>query len=187
MQEKITIMVNYYIHKNLNDMIREVEREFPLENSFFPTKNIRNLIANPDYPDDEGRECGEPFLNQRWIDVPAIQWYDNAEFVSFATSRALAYFFPSIIRNSYMEEISRVNNYMADAEEWMMNKLIVVCFSERIRTYVQKEVNYIYRSYTKNQLEIVRKWILFQNKDNYFADSCNNALKILDSEIKNKN
>ena len=96
MQKKITIMVNYYTHKNLNDMIREVEREFPLENSFFPTKNIRNLIANPDYPDDEGRECGEPFLNQRWIDVPAIQWYDNAEFVSFATSRALAYFFPSI-------------------------------------------------------------------------------------------
>ena len=40
-----------------------------------------------------------------------------------------------------MEEISRVNNYMADVEEWMMNKLIVVCFSERIRTYVQKEVN----------------------------------------------
>ena len=30
-------MVNYYTHKNLNDMIREVEREFPLENSFFPT------------------------------------------------------------------------------------------------------------------------------------------------------
>ena len=86
-----------------------------------------------------------------------------------------------------MEEISGANNYMIDTEEWMMNKLIVVCFSERIRTYVQKEVNYIYRSYTKNQLEIVRKWILFQNKDNYFADSCNNALKILDSEIKNKN
>ena len=54
-------MVNYYTHKNLNDMIREVEREFPLENSFFPTKNIRNLIANPDYPDDEGRECVNRF------------------------------------------------------------------------------------------------------------------------------
>ena len=35
MQEKITIMVNYYTHKNLNDMIREVEREFPLEQKTF--------------------------------------------------------------------------------------------------------------------------------------------------------
>lgn len=187
MQEKITIMMNYYTHKNLNDMIRKVEREFPLENSFFPTKNIRKLIKNPNYPDEEATECAEAFLNKRWIDVSAIQWYHNSEFVNFSSTHAISYFFPSIIRNSYMEEISRVNNYMADAEEWMMNKLIVVCFSERIRTYVQKEVNYIYRSYTKNQLEIVRKWILFQNKDNYFADSCNNALKILDSAMKNKN
>ena len=28
-----------------------------------------------------------------------------------------------------MEEISRVNNYMADAEEWMMNKLIAVSYT----------------------------------------------------------
>ena len=37
-------MVNYYTHKNLNDMIREVEREFPLENSFFPTKTFAILL-----------------------------------------------------------------------------------------------------------------------------------------------
>lgn len=35
------------------------------------------------------------------------------------------------------------NNYMTDTEEWMMNKLIVICFSKRIRDYVQKEVDYI--------------------------------------------
>lgn len=40
MQEKITIMVNYYTHKNLNDMIREVEREF-LENSFSQQKHSK--------------------------------------------------------------------------------------------------------------------------------------------------
>lgn len=44
MQEKITIMVNYYTHKNLNDMIREVEREFPLENSFFQQKTFAILL-----------------------------------------------------------------------------------------------------------------------------------------------
>lgn len=32
---------------------------------------------------------------------------------------------------------------MTDTEEWMMNKLIVICFSKRIRDYVQKEVDYI--------------------------------------------
>lgn len=41
-----------------------------------------------------------------------------------------------------MEEISGANNYMIDTEEWMMNKLIIICFSERIRDYVQKEVDY---------------------------------------------
>ena len=40
-----------------------------------------------------------------------------------------------------MEEISGANNYMIDTEEWMMNKLIIICFSERIRDYVQKEVD----------------------------------------------
>lgn len=44
MQEKITIMVNYYTHKNLNDMIREVEREFSLENSFFQQKTFAILL-----------------------------------------------------------------------------------------------------------------------------------------------
>ena len=72
-----------------------------------------------------------------------------------------------------MEEISGANNYMIDTEEWMMNKLIIICFSERIRDYVQKEVDYIYHSYT------------FQNKDNYFTDGCDNALKILDMAISN--
>lgn len=52
-------------------------------------------------------------------------------------------FFPSIIRNSYMEEMSGGNNYMTDTEEWMINKLIIICLSERIRDYVQKEVDYI--------------------------------------------
>ncbi|MCC8148549.1 MAG: hypothetical protein LIO64_06225 [Akkermansia sp.] len=75
-------------------MIQNVEKEFPLKNSIFPTSNIRDLIANHDYSDDEGRECGEPFLRQRWIDVPDTQWCDSTEFLSFATSSALAYFFP---------------------------------------------------------------------------------------------
>ena len=35
-------------------------------------------LGNPDYPDDEATECVKPFLNKRWIDVPAIQWYHNA-------------------------------------------------------------------------------------------------------------
>lgn len=70
-------------------------------------------------------------LNQRWIDVPAIQWYDNAEFVSFATSRALAYFFPSIIRLSYLEEITNVKRYMSDTREWMMNTLTGIDFWEK--------------------------------------------------------
>jgi hypothetical protein len=69
------------------------EKEFPLGNSFFPTSNIRELIGNPDYPDDEATECTKPFLNKRWIDVPAIQWYPNAEFVNFASNCALSYFF----------------------------------------------------------------------------------------------
>ena len=175
-------MVNYYTHKNLNDMIREVEREFPLENSFFPTKNIRNLIANPDYPDDEGRECGEPFLNQRWIDVPAIQWYDNAEFVSFATSRALAYFFPSIIRLSYLEEITNVKRYMSDTREWMMNTLTGIDFLGEEVPWWTKTTGDIYDSYTKNQLNIVRKWILFENRkddDEFYA----HALELIDKAI----
>ena len=94
-------------------------------------------------------------------------------------------FFPFYYQEFLMEEISGANNYMIDTEEWMMNKLIIICFSERIRAYVQKEVDYIYHSYTKDQLSIVRKWILFQNKDNYFTDGCDNALKILDMAISN--
>ena len=39
----------YYSHESLNNMIQEVEKEFPLGNSFFPTTNIRELIGNPDY------------------------------------------------------------------------------------------------------------------------------------------
>ena len=101
-----------YPSEILNNMIHEVEKAFPLETPVFPTSSIRDLIENPDHPDDEGRECGEPFLNQRWIDVPAIQWYYNAEFVSFAASSALAYFLPSIIRLSYLEEIANEKRYM---------------------------------------------------------------------------
>ena len=67
-----------YPSEILNNMIHEVEKAFPLETPVFPTSSIRDLIENPDHPDDEGRECGEPFLNQRWIDVPAIQILDPA-------------------------------------------------------------------------------------------------------------
>lgn len=76
-------MAMIYPSEILNNMIQEVEKEFPLGNSFFPTTNIRELIGNPDYPDDEATECVKPFLNKRWIDVPAIQWYHNAEFINF--------------------------------------------------------------------------------------------------------
>lgn len=168
-------------------MIQEVEKEFPIKNSFFPTKNICELIEDPNYPDDEAKECAEPFLNKRWIDVPVIQWYDNAEFVNFASVCALSYFFPSIIRNSYIEEISGVNNYMSQTEEWMMYILIVNCFSSKdLQDYVRGKVDYIYHSYTEKQLNIVKKWILFQNKNNYFGDECINALRILDEAIKDK-
>lgn len=160
---------------------RIFERKF-----FFSYKQHLGLIENPDYPDDEATECTKPFLNKRWIAVYAVQWHHNAEFVNFALTRTLSYFFPSIMRNSYMEEMSGGNNYTTDTEEWMMNKLIVICFSKRIRDYVQKEVDYIYHSYTKAQLSIVRKWILFQNKDNYFTDGCDNSLIILDMEIRNE-
>lgn len=49
-----------------------------------------------------------------------------------------------------------------------------------------KTTDDIYHSYTKNQLAIVRKWILFQNKNNYFSNGYVNALKILDMAIRNK-
>lgn len=107
----------YYTSEIFNDMIHEVEKAFSLKTPVFPTSSIRDLIENSDHPDDEGRECGEPFLNQRWIDVPAMQWYDNAEFVSFATSNALAYFLPSIIRLSYLGELANEKRYMSDTRE----------------------------------------------------------------------
>ncbi|WP_418384411.1 hypothetical protein [Akkermansia sp.] len=132
-------MAMIYPSEILNNMIHEVEKAFPLETPVFPTSNINDLIENPDYPDDEGRECGEPFLNQCWIDVPAIQWYHNAEFINFSSTCALSYFFPSIIRNSYMEEISGANNYMIDTEEWMMNKLIIIFFQKEYGTTYKKK------------------------------------------------
>ena len=176
-----------YTHDILTDMIQEVEREFPLETSCYPTNNIRELIENPDYPDDEGRECGTPFLNQRWIDVPAIQWYDNAEFVSFATSNALAYFLPSIMRFSYLEEISNEEKRMGNTMEWMMNILIVDYPTQEFRNYVIKRVNKMYHSYTGKQLELVKKWILFQNEYNDYDSGCANALALVDRAREQSN
>lgn len=173
----------YYNHDILGSMIREVEKEFPLTTSIFPTDNIYDLIANPDHPDDEGRECGEPFLNQRWIDVPAIQWYNNDEFVSFSTSRALGYFLPSIIRLSYLEEMTNgEKRYMSNAREWMMNTLTGVTHLGEVYPFWTKTTGDIYDSYTKNQLSIVRKWILFENRknnDEFFA----HALELIDRAI----
>lgn len=63
--------------------------------------------------------------------------------------------------SEFMEEISGANNYMIDTEEWMMNKLIIICFSERIRNY-KRLVDYIYHSYTKDQLSIVGNGYYFK-------------------------
>lgn len=170
----------YYTSEIFNDMIHEVEKAFPLETPVFPTSSIRDLIENPDHPDDEGRECGEPFLNQRWIDVPAMQWYDNAEFVSFATSNALAYFLPSIIRLSYLEELSNEKRYMSDTREWMMNTLTGTDFWGEEVDWRIKTTNDIYHSYTKKQLDLVREWILFENRKDHYEVRCVHALDLLD-------
>lgn len=173
-----------YPSEILNNMIHEVEKAFPLETPVFPTSNINDLIENPDYPDDEGRECGEPFLNQCWIDVPAIQWYYNAEFVSFATSCALAYFLPSIIRHSYLEEIANEKRYMSDTREWMMNVLTGINFwGEEVHWRI-KTTNDIYHSYTKKQFDLVRDWILFENRKHNDESGCTHALDLVDRAAK---
>lgn len=174
----------HYTRDILASMIQDVEKAFPLKTPVFPTSNIRDLIANPDYPDDEGRECGEPFLNQRWIDVPAVQWYYNAEFVSFATSSALAYFLPSIIRLSYLEEIANEKRYMSDTREWMMNTLIGTNFEGEEVSWWTKTTNDIYHSYTKPQLDLVREWILFENRKHNDELHCTRALKLVDKARK---
>ena len=175
------MIMTHYTHNILTNMIQEVEREFPLETSCYPTSDIRELIDNPDCPDDDARECGTPFLNQRWIDTPAKQWYYNAEYVSFAKSSALAYFLPSIMRLSYLDEISDEKKWMGDTSEWMMYKLIVIDFSSQdVRDYAQKTVDEIYHSYTGKQLNLVKKWILFQNEYNDYDPGCANALALVD-------
>ena len=173
-----------YTHDILASMIQDVEKEFPLKTSIFPTSNISDLIANPDYPDDEGRECGEPFLNQHWIDVPAIQWYNNAEFVSFATSSALAYFLPSIIRLSYLEEIANEKRCMSDTKEWMMNTLSGTNFLGEEVPWWTKTTNDVYHSYTKKQLDLVRKWILFENRKHNDDFHCARALELVEKARK---
>lgn len=174
----------HYNRDTLTRMIQEVEREFPLKTSVFPTSNIRDLIENPDHPDDEGRECGKPFLNQRWIDVPALQWYDNAEFVSFATSSALAYFLPSIIRLSYLEEIANEKGYMSDTRVWMMNTLTGIDFRGEEVSWWSKTTNDIYYSYTKKQLDLVREWILFENRKHNSEPGYIHALNLIDRAAK---
>lgn len=176
--------MTYYTSEILNNMIHEVEKAFPLETPVFPTSNINDLIENPDHPDDEGQECGEPFLNQRWIDVPAIQWYYNAEFVSFATSSALAYFLPSIIRLSYLEELANEKGYMSDTREWMMNTLTGIDFRGEEVSWWSKTTNDIYHSYTKKQLDLVREWILFVNRKHNSEPGYTHALDLIDRAAK---
>lgn len=119
-------------------------------------------------------------MNQRWIDVPAQQWYDNAEFVSFATSNALAYFLPSIIRLSYLEELTNEKRYMSDTREWMMNTLTGTDFWGEEVDWKIKTTDDIYHSYTKKQLDLVREWILFENRKDHYEVRCEYALDLVD-------
>lgn len=169
-----------YTDQMLIDRMREVEMEFPLVVPPFPTSDIRDIIDNPEHPDEEGRECGEPFLNQNWMDVTEKQWSYNDVFASFSTSKAQAYFLPSIIRFSYLEELMQATKYMANVNEWTMNILMLCEVRGGDNTWRVERTQEIYRLCSITQLDVVEKWIEFENRMGVYKTEYQRGLALLE-------
>ena len=92
--------------KKFLSRIREIEIFFPQEVDGFPTKDIRRLADNCEY--DEALEHAEPLLNRRWIDIDVEHWYKNFDSSILLTVEAMAYYLPSIMRFTYMEEARKI-------------------------------------------------------------------------------
>ena len=68
--------------------------------------DIRRLADNCEY--DEALKHAEPLLKRRWIDIDAEHWYNNFDSSILLTVEAMAYYLPSIMRFTYMEEARKI-------------------------------------------------------------------------------
>ncbi len=147
--------------------IREIEIFFPQEVNGFPTEDIRRLADNCEY--DEALEHAEPLLNRRWIDIDVEHWYDNFDSSILLTVEAMAYYLPSIMRFTYMEEVRKIygqNDTTYDTGLTEDHYTYLFCASEvetdEVDPWREKRTRNLYEKFNFQQLKVVKDWLLFQ-------------------------
>lgn len=147
--------------------IREIELFFPQEVNGFPTKDIRRLADNCEY--DEALEHAEPLLNRRWIDIDVEHWYNNFDSSTLLTVEAMAYYLPSIMRFTYMEEARKIygqNDTTYDTGLTEDHYTYLFCASkvatDEVDPWREKRTRSLYEKFNLEQLKVVKNWILFQ-------------------------
>lgn len=147
--------------------IREIEILFPQGVNGFPTNDIRRLADNCEY--DEALEHAEPLLNRRWIDVDVEHWYDNFDSSVLLTEEAVAYYLPSIMRFTYMEEVRKIYgqndiSYDTGLTEDHYTYLFCACkvAIDEVDPWRENRTRSVYEKLNLEQLNVVKKWIQFQ-------------------------
>lgn len=147
--------------------IREIEILFPQEVNGFPTKDVSRLADNCEY--DEALEHAEPLLNRHWIDIDVEHWYHNFDSSTLLTVEAIAYYLPSIMRFTYMEEVRKIyglndTTYDTGLTEDHYTYLFCACAVavDEVDQWREKRTRSLYEKFNLEQLKVVKNWILFQ-------------------------